>query len=50
LRPVLRQLCHYESLLDGTLDLADIAALNELLDVQYENERRLQLQWERTHG
>jgi len=40
LRPVLRHLCSYESLKDGTLDLADIALLNEALDVEAENEYR----------
>ena len=29
LRPVLRGLCRYESLKDGTLDLLDIAIMNE---------------------
>lgn len=41
MRPVLAGKCHYESLKDGTLDLEDIALLNEALDVQAENERRL---------
>ena len=40
LRPVLRRLCLYESLKDGTLDLADIALLNEAIDVEAENEYR----------
>ena len=33
MRPVIRQMCRYESLKDGTLDLADIALMNESLDV-----------------
>lgn len=37
LRPVVRQLCRYESLKDGTLDLADIALMNDALDVIEEN-------------
>jgi hypothetical protein len=41
MRPVLANSCKYESLLDGTLDLADIARLNEALDVQSENQARL---------
>lgn len=41
MRPVLAGKCRYESLKDGTLDLEDIALLNEALDVQAENERRL---------
>ena len=40
LRPVLRGLCKYESLIDGTLSLEDIALLNEALDVEAENEYR----------
>lgn len=40
LRPVLRGLCKYESLLDGTLALADVALLNDALDVDDENTRR----------
>lgn len=40
LRPVLRGLCKYESLIDGTLGLADIALMNDALDVQEENEMR----------
>jgi hypothetical protein len=41
LRPVLEGLCNYESLTDGTLTLADIAVLNDALDVKYENEARI---------
>lgn len=37
LRPVLRGLCKYESLVDGTLTLVDVALLNEALDVEAEN-------------
>jgi hypothetical protein len=40
LRPVLEGLCKYESLKDGSLDLCDIAKLNEALDVKFENENR----------
>jgi len=40
LRPVLRGLIQFESLLDGTLSLEDVADLNEALDVAEENERR----------
>lgn len=41
LRPVSRGLCRYESLIDGTLDLGDIAVMNDCIDVMDENERRL---------
>lgn len=40
LRPILRGLCKYESLTDGTLTMADFAIMNQALDVQDENERR----------
>lgn len=40
LRPVLEGMCRYESLKDGTLDLEDIAKMNEALDVRSENENR----------
>jgi hypothetical protein len=42
LRPVLRGLCKYESLKDGSLDLLDLAKMNEALDVEAENQYRLQ--------
>jgi len=42
LRPVIERMCQYESLINGTLDLADIALLNEALDVRAENEARIQ--------
>jgi hypothetical protein len=40
LRPVLEGMCRYESLKDGTLDLEDIAKMNDALDVRAENENR----------
>lgn len=43
LRPVLRGLCRYESLKDGSIDLADIALMNDALNAQDENARRLEL-------
>ena len=39
LRPVLHNCCRYESLLDGTLTLVDIAIMNEALDVRAYNQR-----------
>lgn len=42
LRPVHAQMCKYESLLDGTLGLYDIMLMNEFLDVQYENQQRVE--------
>jgi hypothetical protein len=32
-------MCRYESLIDGTLDLAAIALMNDALDVIAENQR-----------
>lgn len=40
MRPVLKGLCRYESLKNGEIDLADVARLNDALDVQSENEDR----------
>jgi hypothetical protein len=37
LRPVHARMCSYESIKDGTLTLADIALMNESLDVEAEN-------------
>lgn len=41
MRPVLRGMCRYESLIDCTLSLVDIAIMNDALDCLDENERRL---------
>lgn len=40
LRPVYEGCCKYESLKDGTLDLEDIAKMNDALDVKISNEDR----------
>ncbi len=40
MRPVLEGCCKYESLLDGTLTLADIALMNDAISVRNENTRR----------
>lgn len=40
MRPVLAGMCRYESLKDGTLDLDDIAEMNEALEIRDENTRR----------
>lgn len=39
MRPVVRRMCLYESLKNGSIDLADIAAMNEALDVLAENQQ-----------
>lgn len=40
IRPVMRGLCHYESLKNGALSLEDVALLNEAIDVEQENQYR----------
>ena len=35
MRPVIKGMCKFESLKDGTLDLADIALMNDALDNEY---------------
>lgn len=50
MRPVLAFLIHYESLKDGSLDLCDIARLNDALDVKDENNRRIRIAQENSHG
>lgn len=47
LTPVLAGLCKYESLMDGTLDLADVMLLNDALAVKADNEFLAQEQMER---
>jgi hypothetical protein len=47
MRPVIAGMCKYESLIDGTLDLADIARMNDALDVQNENEYRARKAFEK---
>lgn len=37
MRPVLRGMCKYESTIDGTLSIADIALLNAAIDAYDEN-------------
>lgn len=40
MRPAIEGVCAYESLKDGTLDLCDVALMNEALDVRDENMAR----------
>lgn len=40
MRPVIEGCCKYESLLDGSVGLADIALMNDALSVRDENQRR----------
>lgn len=39
-RPVAEKLCSYESVKDGTLDIEDIAKMNDIIDVRNENQSR----------
>ncbi|ENW20970.1 MULTISPECIES: DUF6889 family protein [Acinetobacter] len=38
MRPVIKGMCKFESLKNGVLDLADIADMNDALDVVADNE------------
>ena len=42
MQPVMQGLCKYENLKDGTLDLCDIALMNEAIAVRDLNTRRIQ--------
>ncbi|MFJ7312518.1 DUF6889 family protein [Pseudomonas sp. NPDC098747] len=50
LLPVHEGMCRYESLKDGTLDLADIAKMNDSLLVRAENKHRVQVAQEAANG
>lgn len=39
MRPVIEGMCKYESTIDGTLDLVDVARMNAALDVKSVNMR-----------
>jgi hypothetical protein len=41
MRPVMRGMCSYEGLKDGTIDLYDILLMNEAIDVERENQIRV---------
>lgn len=40
MRPILRGLCRYESIVDGTLNLEDFARMNDAINISDENQRR----------
>lgn len=42
MRPVLNQMCQYESLINGTVGLIDVDRMNEALDVREANRRLAQ--------
>ena len=48
--PVMEGMCRYESLIDGTLDLADIAKMNDALLVRAENKERIRAAMEGSNG
>ena len=50
LAPVLAGLCKFESLKDGTLDLADIALLNDALACKADNEQLAREAMEQANG
>lgn len=43
-------MCRYESLKDGSLDLADIALMNDAMAVKADNEDRARAALEQRHG
>lgn len=49
-RPMTAGWLKYESYKDGTIDLSDIADLNEVLDARDENRERLRQEVERLRG
>jgi hypothetical protein len=50
MRPVFRGLCKFESLKDGTINILDIALMNEAIDVADENQYRAQLAAQKANG
>jgi hypothetical protein len=46
-RPMTEHFCKYESLIDGTLDLADIAEMNDIISVRDENQARVRAYMDR---
>ncbi|ALK30460.1 DUF6889 family protein [Burkholderia plantarii] len=50
LEPVRQGWCRYESLLDGTLGLADIALMNDAIAVRADNEAAASRRQENRHG
>lgn len=49
MRPVRQHLCLYESLVNGTLDLLDVAIMNESLDVEEINQG-IARDWTKKHA
>lgn len=41
MRPILKGMCSYESLIEGRIYIEDIARMNDAIDVFNENQQRL---------
>ena len=48
--PVMEGMCRFESLKDGTLDLADVALMNDALSVRADNREFLLREMEQQRG
>lgn len=48
--PVIAGMCRYESLVDGTLGLEDIALMNDALQVRADNQAEAQRRLKQNHG
>ena len=42
MQPVVEGLCKYESLIDGSIGLVDVARMNDAISVRNENQRRME--------
>lgn len=49
-RPLIEGYCKYESMINGTLGLEDIATMNDLIDFKHENEKRYRRHMESKSG
>lgn len=50
MRPVLRGFLSFESLFDSSVSLGDLVFLNDAIDANDENERRVSQYYERKNG
>lgn len=50
MRPVMRGMCSYESLVSGAVDLCDLARMNEAIDIDDENRKRVSEWANKQHG
>lgn len=42
MQPIIEGLCKYESLIDGSIGLVDVARMNDAISVRNENQRRME--------